>query len=93
MLTSNEFKILRAIDASEYGDALTEDVWTFTLANHSDLSGKTISGTVSSLSQKGFVRVGGRGKEQYIGITAAGAQEYIAAHKAAGTEPHKSFNS
>lgn len=87
-LTPNEIAILSAIDKSEYGDRLTDSVWTFTLADHSGLSGKTISGTVSSLAKKGFVvctdyeaSSDGRGRKNNddaaIGITDAGVKALL----------------
>lgn len=57
-LTANEHAVLVAIDNSEYGDLLTDAVWTFTLADNMSACGPTgnaLSGTVSSLSQKGFL--------------------------------------
>lgn len=77
MLTNNELLILTAIDKSEYGDHLQEAVWTFTLADHSPLRGKEISGTVASLVKKGFVRVAGEGREMEISITDRGAAAYV----------------
>ena len=59
-LTANEHAVLVAIDASEYGDILTNAVWTFTLADNMAAcgpTGKALSGTVSSLSQKGYLNV------------------------------------
>lgn len=77
-LTDNEFKVLRSLDNSEYGEVLRDDVWTFTIADNSDLSGKIISGTVSSLVKKGFVKVGGWGEEATIRMTEEGTKAYIA---------------
>lgn len=57
-LTTNEHFVLNAIDKSEYGDCLTDAVWTFTLADNMADHGPTgnaLSGTVSSLVQKGYL--------------------------------------
>lgn len=79
-LTLNELLVLKAIDESEYGDGLCDAVWTFTIEQNSSLSGRIISGTVSSLHKKGFVVSCGAGSEQQIEITRSGAYAYINAN-------------
>lgn len=89
MLTNNEFEVLQSIDGSEYGENLCDEVWTFTIADNSTLSGKTISGTVSSLVKKNLVQVGGTGKEQTIGMTDEGIKAYVEACQVKGLTPKK----
>jgi len=62
-LTEKEAAILGAFFESEYGDvdmaAYSEygrEIWMFSIKEHSGLDGKTFSGTVSSLVQKGLVQ-------------------------------------
>lgn len=83
-LTANELAVLNAIDESEYGDTLRDPVWTFTIEDNSALSGRVISGVVSSLHKKGLVISSGSGRDQQIEITAKGVEAFIAATKMAG---------
>ena len=78
-LTENEFKVLRAIDLSEYGDSIRDAVWTWSMSDYSGMKGKEISGVVSSLVQKGYVYTSDSGRDASIEMTAAGVAAYVAA--------------
>lgn len=57
-LTVKELAVLQAIDDSEYGDLLTDAVWTFSIADNVALNivpVKGIPGVVASLNKKGFL--------------------------------------
>lgn len=77
-LTSNEIKALQAIIASEYqdGDPVDHDVWTMYVNPFPNK--RTQSGIYSSLSKKGFIRVGfcedgqGRNRMDTVCITQSG---------------------
>jgi len=61
-ITENERIVLRAIVDNEFqdgGDVIENPVWTFALysAHKSGISGKALSGTISSLVKKGLVGV------------------------------------
>lgn len=88
-LTSNEYSVLKAIDTSEYGEYLQDDVWTWSAADYAEPSGKAFSGTVSSLVQKGLVYVSGYGEDATIGMRDAGVDAYVAAAQAAGDALNK----
>jgi len=75
-LTANEFKVLRAIDMSEYGDSLLDAIWSWSIADNSDLNATSIGGIVTSLKRKGLVEGGGTHKDASIGMTLLGAIEY-----------------
>jgi hypothetical protein len=77
-LTPNEVRVLQAIDASEYGDNLLDSVWSFTIADHSDLAPRSIGGIVSSLSKKGITKSSGYGNEETIRLTPYGVGVYYA---------------
>ncbi len=76
-LTKNEIAVLTAIDSSEYGDSLQDTVWTFTIAQNSSLTPRSIPGIVASLLKKGLVHVGESDGEKTIGITDGGVAAYI----------------
>ncbi len=80
-LTSKELQVLKAIDASEYGDYLTDTIWSFSVAQNSNLKPTSIGGIVASLQKKGFVICGEarRDDDATVGITQAGAAVYVAA--------------
>ena len=76
-VTENEFKVLRAIDESEYGDVLVDAVWSWSITDHTDLPARSIGGIVSSLRKKGLVYCGDVGTEDAAtGMTEAGAERY-----------------
>lgn len=76
-ITENEFKVLRAIDESEYGNMLTDAVWSWSITDHTDLAARSIGGIVSSLRKKGLVYCGDVGTEDAAtGMTDAGAERY-----------------
>lgn len=90
-LTSNELAFLTAIDHSEYGDNLLDDVWAFTIADNSKLKGKTISGTASSLVKKGLITVSDRHASTHdstVGFTQKGAGVYVKAVGYANVRKH-----
>lgn len=81
-LTALELDVLKAIDASEYGDSLTDGVWSFSIAQNirAGVAKRSIPGVVASLSKKGLVVVSGYGtSESYVTITDAGAAAYLKA--------------
>jgi hypothetical protein len=83
-LTANELKVLKAVDDSEYGDALTDGVWTFSVMDYANFpSARSAGGVVASLSKKGFINAdpdSGHGEnDACIIITETGAVAYIAA--------------
>jgi hypothetical protein len=56
-LTEKELAVIKAFAATEYGSGMGDEaIWTFSIEDHSGLSGKVFSGTVSSLTKKGLVR-------------------------------------
>ena len=82
-ITKNELAALAAIDASEYGSYLSDEIWSFSIADNSELKPKSIPGIVASLSKKGLVVCGGSGREgdwKTCGMTPAGIAVYLAAN-------------
>jgi hypothetical protein len=81
-LTALELSVLRAIDASEYGDVLTDEIWMFSVTDNMEAGGATpkqLPGVVSSLVKKGLVKSGGTGNDAGIHMTDAGATAYVLA--------------
>jgi len=81
-LTHLELSVLRAIDCSEYGEDIADDVWTFSITDNMAADGATpkqLPGVISSLSKKGLVRICDVPGEETVGVTKAGAAAYIAA--------------
>ena len=81
-LTHLELSVLRAIDSSEYGEDLRDDVWTFTVTDNMQADGATpkqLPGVISSLSKKGLVRICDEPGEETVGMSKTGAAAYIAA--------------
>jgi hypothetical protein len=76
-LTEKEVKVLKAIDESEYGDGLLDDVWSFTIADNSDLIPASIGGIVGSLVKKGLVVGDTSYDDDYLGMTEAGVEAYV----------------
>lgn len=58
-LTAKEIAVLAAIDHSEYGDGITDPVWTFSIADNVDRdvvpNDSSLGGIVASLVKKGLV--------------------------------------
>lgn len=84
-MTTLEFAILQAIDASEYGEFLVDVIWTFSLWHNVDQkvvkTQRSIGGIVASLRKKGLVTIGGSGTQddpQTIGLTEEGICQYLA---------------
>ncbi len=87
-LTNLELQVLECIDQSEYGDTLRDDIWFWAADMAADIgiSAKALGGVVTSLQEKGFVRVNivtaaerRRGDESTICMTEAGMNAYVAA--------------
>lgn len=81
-LTMLELSVLAAIDASEYGDELTNEIWMFSVTDNMEDGGATpkqLPGVVSSLVKKGLVKSGGTGNDAGVHMTDAGAGAYMAA--------------
>ena len=86
-LTKKELAVLKAIDRSEYGDQLTDTIWTFSIFyNISDeeirsegITERSLGGIIASLNNKGLVRShkGCEPNEDTVTITDAGAKVYI----------------
>jgi hypothetical protein len=79
-LTTNELKVLTAIDNSEYGDRLQDAVWTFSVTDNSDLNPRSVPGIIASLLKKDLVVTGGNGtqdNEYHISITDMGVIVYL----------------
>lgn len=78
-LTSNELAVLKAIDKSEYGDLLTDEIWTFTVGDNVDssISKTSLPGIISSLNKKGLVGSGSYDGQDIISMTEVGAALYI----------------
>lgn len=88
-LTAMELAALTAIDHSEYGDALDEPIWSFSVTDNIDkaIPKKSVPGIVSSLSKKGLVHCSGGGApistgapdDATIMMSEAGIRAYVAA--------------
>lgn len=88
-LTNNEFSVLHAIDTSEYGEYLQDDVWTWSAADYAEPAGKAFSGTVSSLVKKGLVTSIEDGEDSSIGMTDSGVDAYLKAAAERGVTVNK----
>jgi hypothetical protein len=92
-LTNLQFKLLLAIDQSEYGDALTDDVWTFSVLDSTYITARQLPGVIAGALKAGLVRVGnsenGRAHAQYIGMTSDGAAAYTQHLKTIGLQSKK----
>lgn len=76
-ITENEFKVLRAIDSSEYGSVCTDAVWAFSVTEHCGLNNRSVGGVVSSLAKKGLVATGDVGTpDAATAMTMEGAELY-----------------
>lgn len=79
-LTALERAILHAIATSEYGEGIESTIWTFSVWDNIDHKAcpkrASLSGGISSLSQKGLVGVSGSGNEATIWATPAGIAAY-----------------
>lgn len=73
-LTEKEVQVLQAIDGSEFGNYLSDDVWTWSVTDAVAFDSR---GVISSLVKKGFVRADGRGRDMTIGMTYEGYRAYI----------------
>lgn len=74
-LTKMERDVLNAVVGSEFhdgNDPVDNFVWFDCVSDDLSIKGKTLSGVVSSLVQKGFVRTQDEGREAVIAITRAG---------------------
>ena len=71
MITEKELKMVRVIAESEYADQVGDPVWVDTLEG-GELTGRTVSGLVSSLSQKGFIATDG----ECVWLTETGVEMY-----------------
>lgn len=76
-LTSNELTVLKAFDDSEYGDYLTDPIWTFSIT--CSIEGKALSGVFSSLTKKGYIDSDGSGDEAVSWMTKEGVDTFVKA--------------
>lgn len=93
-LTKFELAVLTAIDNSEYGEYLLDEIWSFSVTQNmpeDGPKGRSISGVVSSLSKKGLVHCGGTWGQDMatIGMTEAGVKLYVETITAAGGKVKK----
>ena len=92
ILTENELAVLTAIDNSEYGDCILDEIWTFSLEYNvpkGGPQGKEISGTCASLKKKGLVNLSHSDGMDTIKLTVAGRDAYV---KAVGGKTKKYLN-
>lgn len=74
-LTANETSVLASIAFNNFGDGPGTDIWADCIndsSRPSSLTGVQLSGTVSSLKQKGLIHCSGSGRDAYIRMTADG---------------------
>lgn len=74
-LTANETAVLNSIAHNFYGYGPGSDIWADSINDSekpSGLSGNVLSGTVSSLAQKGFISCHGSRRDACIRILPAG---------------------
>ncbi len=78
-ITSKELAVLKAIDDSEYGDYLTDGIWTWSVSDNinSNIKRSSISGIISSLVKKDLVYSDDCNEDSTIKITAKGQELYI----------------
>lgn len=73
-ITESERKVLRSIYTNDFGTN-GDCVWADSIndsAEPSGIEGRSLSGVVSSLMQKGLLHSGGYGRDATIGLTDAG---------------------
>jgi len=78
ILTENEFAVLQSLAFNAYGDG-GSDVWAWAVndsSKPSGITGKALSGVVSSLCKKGLYKTGDAGGKdgEYLWRTALGDQ-------------------
>lgn len=72
-LTENEKALMRVIRDDEYRDGdLTQPVWSHNLEVPAGMTRRGMGGVFSSLQEKGFIRLEGRGKESTVAFTEKG---------------------
>jgi|TARA_R110001606_G_scaffold151568_2_gene292072 hypothetical protein len=77
-LTENELEVLKAIDNSEYGDFLTDDIYAWSIAdNIQNVTIGSVAGIVSSLNKKGLIVSRGTGDDAGVRITNEGVKVYV----------------
>ena len=75
MLTTNETAVLLAIAFNDFGDGPGTEIWADCInesSKPSGITGKALSGVVSSLANKGFILCYGDGRDACIRITETG---------------------
>lgn len=88
-ITENEFLLLRGIDCSEFGDLITDPVWTWS-ATDCLPNPRGAGGIASSLNKKGLAISSCSGTEEAcLEMTAEGVEVYLAECAKRGLEPHK----
>jgi len=79
-LTTKELALLSAIDNSEYGDSLSDAVWTFSIEYTIDGVDKpSLGGIFSSLVKKGLIGTQEDGDDSVVWMTDKGIEQYVAA--------------
>lgn len=78
-LTSKELAFLKALDDSEYGDEITDPIWTWNIAeNIEDIDASSLGGIAASLNKKGLIWSDeDAGDENCTSMTEEGAKLYI----------------
>jgi len=75
-ITKLEKDVIMIIAENEYNDTPEEQVWTFVINDFTSLTGKQVSGVVSSLTKKGLVSSIDSGNDSTIWLTKYGLKEY-----------------
>jgi len=81
-ITENEKAVLSAIDHNEYGDVLSDPIWTDSVFDNlcTDIPSTSFPGVVSSLVKKGLIyadAVNRNGEEKTMGMTPEGIEVYV----------------
>lgn len=81
-ITNKELAVLKAIDDSDYGDTITDSIWTFSIADNVEgVDKKSLPGVISSLNKKGLVNSNNEAyvslNDATISMTDAGVMEYV----------------
>lgn len=78
-ITAKELEAMKAVDWSEYGDHITDAVWSWSVHENMDMDVKARGGVLASLSKKGVLHVDNSGDidEDCIYFTEMGAKLFI----------------
>ena len=81
-ITDKEYAVMKAIDNSEYGDELTDHIWSWSVWDNIDTdivtAATSVGGIVASLEKKGLVSTSlDSGDDASLGLTEEGADVLI----------------